>query len=425
MMSLMGTLTMAAIWVMCLLHIQASSWVGFTRRDREALMHFKSFSVLCVVQFAFNVAIACFPENSISGKNPMRFLIQPLTEASTLQDVAWQARASEHLFHMLVPGGLFFGYVMWPLQGFVWPFVSALGSLRCWHRRSWASPLTAREAEQALEPLGISLGHDYMGNVVQPVCCSLLLFFASGVAWQIFLCLGGWSLFMIVFMRYCHLRACRKCFFTTNRLDTEALFGWGATVSMVFAASAYWASRLRAWPMHVVPLAWLLGITIWGFLLAVVVRPLSLPKQEGHACNRPNYDQVRAKRFYDWHNCNPIKVLVSHCCENEEPICPFHVGKEYLQTNGPDWVSRRKAVESTKNLATREVGGTNTAGWFSSFGMPEVETVIQGSLNVFHQLLRHVAVLGGGRGAGGARREQRTATRVREAAREMPSEPME
>merc|ERR1719414_379293 len=112
-----------------------------------------------------------------------------------MQSVAFQARASTHFFHVLVPGGLFIGYLIWPLQGFVWPLVSTLASLKC--RSRWCREITAREAELALEPLGISIPHDYMGTIVQPTCVSLVLFFASDLAWQTFSCLVGWAVFMI------------------------------------------------------------------------------------------------------------------------------------------------------------------------------------------------------------------------------------
>eukprot|EP00434_Breviolum_minutum_P033907 symbB.v1.2.030000.t1/scaffold3336.1/size58873/6 len=130
------------------------------------------------VSFLFNVAITIFPESSA---HPLRFLLHPLGEGRP--DISFQVRASVHLFHVLVPGSLFIGYLLFPLQGFVWPAVSTISFLRFWHSRSFTPELKAREAEKAMEPLGMSLGHDYMGFVVQPLSCSLTLFFASGVAW--------------------------------------------------------------------------------------------------------------------------------------------------------------------------------------------------------------------------------------------------
>lgn len=201
MMSVMGILVMTVNWMIGLLHIFVSSKVGFARRDREGLLIFKAFSTLCFVSFLFNVAITIFPESSA---HPLRFLLHPLGEGrpvTSMQDISFQVRASVHLFHVLVPGSLFIGYLLFPLQGFVWPAVSTISFLRFWHSRSFTPDLKAREAEKAMEPLGMSLGHDYMGFVVQPLSCSLTLFFASGVAWQTFAFLAAWSAFMMPFTR--------------------------------------------------------------------------------------------------------------------------------------------------------------------------------------------------------------------------------
>jgi len=379
MMAVVGTLQMTANWVMCLLHIFVSSRVGFTRRDREGLMVFKAFALLCVVGFLFNVTITIFPVSSAHGGDPLRFFLAPLDSSrpiDSIKEVSFQVRASVHFFHVLVPGTLFIGYLVWPLQGFVWPLVSTFTFLRCWHRRSIAPPLSVRKAELALEPLGLSIGHDYMGTVVQPTCCSLVLFFASGVAWQIFGFMALWSLFMIPFMRYLHFRAVRRCYHTTNRLDSEVLFWWGCPLSLVLAASCFWAARLRGWPMYAVPLAWACGNAVYAALLALWIRPLSPPKDEGHACHRPTYDEVRCRRFYDWDNCNPIKVLLSHCREDLSPIPPFEIGKEYLQVNDPSWHTRMaKAMHSSELYPAGDSHeGTDC---IPNLHIPEVETFVQ------------------------------------------------
>jgi len=384
-MTVMGTLQMTMNWVICLLHCAVSSKVGFARRDREGLLIFKAFAALCLVGFLFNVVITIFPENRAHGGDPLRFLLQPLEDSSrraidSIKEVSFQVRASVHLFHVLVPGALFIGYLIWPLQGFVWPLVSTFIFLRCWHRRSYTSDLTARQAELALEPLGMSIGHDYMGLVVQPVCCSLVLFFASGVAWQIFGFLALWCAFLVPFMRYLHLRAVRRLYHTTNRLDTEVLFWWGFPLSMVLAASCFWAARLRGWPLWVVPISWACGNALYAGLLALWIRPLSPPKDEGHAYCRPSYDEVRARRFYDWHNCNPIKVLLSHCQEGAgPPITPFQVGKEYLQVNDPSWRARMQKAAHTADARAGGDGPEATgamAAFLRHLQVPEVETFI-------------------------------------------------
>lgn len=387
MMTLLGFLQMTATWLILLFHIRVTSWVGFSRRDREALMVFRSWTIQCLLSFLFSVAISIFPPthssddpHNPSSDDPLTLLGQHLTmdALKAIQDVTFQVRASVHLFHVLVPGGLFLGYLMFILQGFVWPFVSTLTALRFYHGRRLGPELTARMAERQLEPLGMSLGHDYMGQVCQPISCSFMLFFATGVCWQTFAFLALWSLFMMIFMRYVHLRSTRRCYFTTNRLDTEVLFGWGFPLSMVLGASCFWAARLRGWPMQTVPLAFFSAYALY-FLLLLWVNPLSFCKEASTAYNRKTYDEIRLLRFYDWQNCNPIKVLLSHCSTGEDPIIPFEVGKEYLQANDPRWQERVKRASSS-TLAVRqcaEMAPSTSLGWrLLAAGVPEVETLI-------------------------------------------------
>lgn len=386
--TLLGLLIMTGNWLMCLLHIQVSGRMGHSRRDREALVIFKVFALLCLSSFLFNVTMTIWPE---SQSGSYRFLLGPRRSYyESMQDISFQVAASGHLFHVLVPGGLFFGYLIFPLQGFVWPFVSVLTFRRWWHRLNFVGDLTARKAEKELEPLGYSAGHDYMGNVVQPVSCSIILFFASGYVWQLWACLAGWSVFMMVFSRYLHLRAVRRCYFTTSRVDTEALVWFAAPLSLVLASSGFWAARLRGWPPWVVLVAWLFGGVTYFFLLTTCIRPLSLPKEEGHACFRAGYDEVRARRFYDWHNCNPIKVLLSHCLGESEggasaEITPFEIGKEYLQamqarqTETPARTAAYRRASSIQTGVTRQNTEADKATCcFSCLDIPEVETLLGG-----------------------------------------------
>mmetsp|Transcript_38234 Transcript_38234/g.80987 ORF Transcript_38234/g.80987 Transcript_38234/m.80987 type:complete len:729 (+) Transcript_38234:245-2431(+) len=376
MMTVLGTLVMAANWVMCFVHSKASAVVGFDRRDREGLLLFKVFAALCLVNFCFNITMALFPE---SKANVWQYILNPLGSGMvSMQGVAFDARVAGHLFHVLVPGGLFIGYLIWPLQGFLWPFVSALASLRCCYRR--AKVASARVAEVALEPLGVSLAHDYMGTIVQPISCSLVLFFASDVAWQTFACLIGWSLFMVVFMRYLHLREVRRCYCTTNRLDTDVLLSWGIPLNMVLAASSFWLMKLWHWHIWFVPVAWAAGMVLYVFVLVTVVRPLIPPKSEG-GCHRPGYDEVKAQRHYNWHNCNPIKVLLSHCyCDSPEgPLAPFQTGKEYLHTGQR---KRRRASTWAVREGTKTESRARGSRFMPDF-TPEIEELINGPLEAF------------------------------------------
>mmetsp|Transcript_91114 Transcript_91114/g.162175 ORF Transcript_91114/g.162175 Transcript_91114/m.162175 type:complete len:1004 (+) Transcript_91114:43-3054(+) len=319
-MSVMGILVMGGNWVMCYVLWQVASHVGFHRTDRLDLVVFKVFSTICSANFLFNVAILVFPQG-------LHSLLIPLNDVS-LQDVSFEQEASTKLLNVLIPGGLFIGYIMWPLQGFLWPMLASLACLR--YRSSCRQQVSAREAELSLEPLGISLAHDYMGHVVQPTCCCLMLFFASDAAWQAFLGLALWSAFMILFQRYLHLRACKRYYFTTSRLDTEVMYAWGLPLSTVLAASCFWAARLRGWHMLTVAGAWLAGFAFHTLALRICLRPVDHPKLEAAGELQPSLAEVSSHRLYDWHNCNPAKVLLSHI-ETGFGLVPYEVGKEYLQ----------------------------------------------------------------------------------------------
>lgn len=388
MMSVMGILVMTVNWMIGLLHIFVSSKVGFARRDREGLLIFKAFSTLCFVSFLFNVAITIFPESSA---HPLRFLLHPLGEGrpvTSMQDISFQVRASVHLFHVLVPGSLFIGYLLFPLQGFVWPAVSTISFLRFWHSRSFTPDLKAREAEKAMEPLGMSLGHDYMGFVVQPLSCSLTLFFASGVAWQTFAFLAAWSAFMMPFTRYMHLRAMRRSYFSTNHIDMDALFAWGFPHSQVLAASAFWAARIYNWTLLVVPATWLGALAVYHVLLAFMVQPLVLPKDSCDS-REVSYDEVRTRRFYDWHNCNPMKVLLSHCT-SQKPIRPFEIGKEYLQENCPEWKERADKLRAEGGLLWT-LPSDQVENEICPLMVPEVEDLLQRPVDWIDQASRSFA----------------------------------
>jgi len=127
-----------------------------------------------------------------------------------------------------------------------------------------------------------------------------------------------------------------------------------------------------------VPVGWAVGLAVWVTLVAFAVRPLSLPKEEGYACHRPSYDEVRAQRFYDWHNCNPIKVLLSHCEEGtKRAIAPFEIGKEYLQALDHSWRDRmRKGNYHTETYCSTGPNEDPSLQCVQNLQLPEVENFV-------------------------------------------------
>lgn len=227
-----------------------------------------------------------------------------------------------------------------------------------------------------------------MGFVVQPLSCSLTLFFASGVAWQTFAFLAAWSAFMMPFTRYMHLRAMRRSYFSTNRIDMDALFAWGFPHSQVLAASAFWAARIYNWTLLVVPATWLGALAVYHVLLAFIVQPLVLPKDSCES-REVSYDEVRTRRFYDWHNCNPMKVLLSHCT-SQKAIRPFEIGKEYLQENCPEWKERADKLRAEGGLLWT-LPSDQVENEICPLMVPEVEDLLQRPVDWIGQASRSFA----------------------------------
>jgi len=396
-MSLSGVVVMAANWVMCFVLWLIASHIGFKRKNVQDYWVFTAFALICGANFLFNLVTMIFPDGFGRMLSPLDF------EGSVrMENVSAEVQASLKFFSLLVPGGLFIGYTMWPLQGFVWPLVSSFCCVR-WrnlqkcHRDSLTNVIElfggkvlrrldsgaqrashdecARETELAFEPLGISLAHDYMGHIVQPTCCTMALFFASGVVWQVFVFLALWGLFMIPFQRYMHLRACKKSFFTTEHLDALVVRSWGVPLSTILAASSYWAARLHGWSiLRVVPGAFAAGYVVYLLFLRLCIgRRCSAAQSSAHAGEKVSVEEVAAKRLYNWHTCNPMRVLISNCSDSVgPPLVPFEIGKEYLQVQQQEeWLHQIQRMSSS--VVSHRLKTTGSQDF-----VPEIESFVVG-----------------------------------------------
>merc|ERR1712050_760016 len=72
------------------------------------------------------------------------------------------------------------------------------------------------------------------------------------------------------------------------------------------------------------------GYLFYACCLAYL-QPLSFEKSNAVDVRMDTYEDVAARRLYDWHNCNPMKVLLSNCRSDAKPRIPYGVGKGYLQ----------------------------------------------------------------------------------------------
>jgi len=380
--AIIGIVGAIANTVMCVALGVITSQCGIARKDRQHFVVFVIFCAICFWGFTFNVMQFVFSEWLKDPFKSMNFFVAsglPGTGdmQAWLMEVSFQMEYGAKLWWMIVPG-YFIGYILWPLQGFVWPLLSDLAFMKCRYRKSCnaivgGAFLTARAAEKKLEPFELGLANDYAGHIIQPLQCSLILFFGYAEVWTAFLWLAIWSFCSLAFQRWLHLRLVKKSYFSTNRLDTLVQYVWGMPLSTVLAASAFWTARLRGWPMIVVPVVWIIGWILWCLSLKRFIKPLRLApisKQQ------PSYDEVRRLRFYSWENCNPMKVLLSHCMDNTTPIMPYVTGKHYFQVIGND------ATGARHRLRTRTMGSMAKMQTVATMGgSMEIESLLQKPYN--------------------------------------------
>jgi len=138
-----GLLGMLANWVICVLLCEkVGPNLGFHRKDREDPFIFEMFTLISFGNFLFNASMSMFPgrEADLFGT-----LFSHLgSNDCDVEHIVYAQRTVARLFFFLFPGGLFVGYLMWPFAGFVWPYLSTLGALRCRFHGSSGSALSAR-----------------------------------------------------------------------------------------------------------------------------------------------------------------------------------------------------------------------------------------------------------------------------------------
>merc|ERR1711972_510231 len=86
-----------------------------------------------------------------------------------------------------------------------------------------------------------------------------------------------WGAFYYGFLRYLHLRFCKKCYYTTNVVENNVQILWGLPLSMVAAAWVQWGFRSEAFceredcPSDMAKLALLMGAFVASFSLWLTV----------------------------------------------------------------------------------------------------------------------------------------------------------
>lgn len=326
-MTVLGWIMALSQWIICVLLAVLVERLGLHSQESEMIVIFLAFTHFCLLTAAFNVFLTWYYANHVwsatsnaVGTGPLEWLNS--AEPWTLRELRAEIDLGNQVLRFLVPGALFVPSLMWPLCGFVWPYV--WGMIQLLLRESSGS---GRQVERKLEPLPIGLPWDYQGHITLPACCCLTLFVVSPAMVSATGSLCAWCLFFYIFQRCMHLRCARKAFFTTNKLDKVVLYTWGLVLAELAACHAFWRVRLKDWPIGAIPIAFVASLLLYWFFLRLLCRFRKVPQQREE--DRP----VAAKVCYDWLNVNPVRVLKSQYVADSglSPAVFYDPGKEYLQ----------------------------------------------------------------------------------------------
>lgn len=317
-------------WLICMCIATRGTGAGFLWKDREEVFVYCCFIFMCVANTLMSLWYTVVS------------VYMAEVHATT---VDWETRVASDIASMLFPGS-FIPCLLWPLQGFLWPFLEAFLDLRFRN----ADDLTVRVAERRLEPLPVGLAWDYQGSLTCPVLGFLTIFFASnGLRWSL-LFLALWTLFFYCVQHFNHLRMAKTAYTTSNRLDTAVLWSWGLVLGEILAGAAFWGSQVRGWPRSAVPAALVAGTALLWLILGWGVRPTIWTGNMifgSEDRDSPTLQDTRERTLFDWANCNPGLVLKSQIVDLRDAgiprLLPFAVGKSHA------WKAQDRS---------REAGGT-------------------------------------------------------------------
>eukprot|EP00932_Pfiesteria_piscicida_P023231 SRR837773.9965.p1 GENE.SRR837773.9965~~SRR837773.9965.p1 ORF type:complete len:305 (+),score=22.38 SRR837773.9965:42-917(+) len=218
-----------------------------------------------------------------------------------------------------------------------------------------------------MEPMEIQIG-DNANLIVIPTLCLSALFLTSTQASVLLKYMLFWAIFYYFWLRFLHLRFCKKCFYTTNRVDNIVNYLWGIPLSVVAVACVQWGFRakillgadvpeeeqqMRIWLKNgLCVLAFATSLALWLATYHWVIDPWnSDPHTENELECMTVQECKENNTFYSWFNCNPVftlkcefywhddagnlkdSVRTKHPIasgEDPEKVRFFSVGKEYL-----------------------------------------------------------------------------------------------
>lgn len=352
---------------------------------------FSNWRRLDQVTLLFNMFISLM-NTGFNMYNALEPMITRLQGESTQENrIHIEQQTGDLLYNILVPGWLFFGFLIGQLMGTLVPF--ALNSLlveviyvwQCLPK--WLScvlallvpgnpnggeaPLKVRQAEIIFEPGGLALAWDYSNIIITPALCLLTLYFPLGTTsafpprpFRIFPVMLLWVIFTFLFHRFVHLPLSKKQVHSSVQTDNMALRWWALPILVVAGALSVLSWRLRQLKAVFVVPAMVLAVILYLFGLQIV----------GVAQDEDVFDsieedisKVQKHLLFDWFNTNPVHVLKSWYMIEEVPYkcraqCPFMYGKEDLLL---EHYERSSKAASFRRAESGEVGkplvGTKTS----------------------------------------------------------------
>jgi len=362
----LNTIVQIQIWM-------TSFNVGFHRRENMDRMILACNVILQFLNIGFSILVTFWQAYNLeTDPHPMRDFVS----LYDLEPIATENRVAEGTFMMMMPGFFFVGNVVMLIMAGVWPWIfnNFLAKvIYVWRAMPWPVLKVLRvvlpwapddlghyphwRAERALEPMEIQIG-DYANLIVIPSVCMTSLFAMSPYTSRIFKWMLVWAAVYYFFLRYLHLRFCKKCYYTSNNVDNCVNILWGIPLSIVAAAWCQWGCRAEIlFPslryetkFAMVCLTFGASFGIWTAAYLFGVKPwrddLMMPEEE-----ELNVLEVKENLFYSWFNCNPVFVLKcaflwhddegnevaskrkQHpiaCGEDPTKVRFYQIGKEYL-----------------------------------------------------------------------------------------------
>jgi hypothetical protein len=334
----------------------SSRRIGFYYKVDVDMFNLIGCTIIVGVQTFFNLAVAYFAVKSVDVSMarslfPSFRKTHELDDLQVARDASLNFFVSAHLWNLLVPGvlvlpdllGRFFKYVLSATALYdYWVYIPFI-----FKQDLRTDPdVTIWKAERQLLPAPMQTEFDYANGICITSTAFLVLFFQSQYAHLTCWVLVGWVMLSYITLKVCHLRFNMVVDYTSYSLDDCFMYLWGIPLSILAAASAYWAVipfQLPWWSSYAAfPAAYLLYL----LLLHVILRSVSPFDNTSSA----SYYKARNLLGYDYFNTNPIIVLKSRYLRKGRPLTFFVRGKEYLQT-----------VDNT-NYITGTVSGTIEKG---------------------------------------------------------------